>query len=121
MAETITLEGEAAAGLQQAAERAGFADAGQFVRTLFPTTRPDVADSSLDAASDEDLDLTVAAPPGSELRKRQVAEFFRRLRESGRNYDMTTDEVMEMTRGKDWKSAVPFDDDEDEPEQRASA
>ena len=94
MAETITLEGDAARALREAARRAGYGDVEKYVVTLAPPKSGSADDP--------------------EERRRMTDEFFRRLRDLGRHYTMTTEEVMEMTRGKDWNSAVPFDDDDDE-------
>jgi AbrB family looped-hinge helix DNA binding protein len=38
------------------------------------------------------------APDG----RKRGEEFIEHLRESGKNYTMTTDEVMRLTRGEDW-------------------
>jgi AbrB family looped-hinge helix DNA binding protein len=48
-------------------------------------------------------------PAESEIRVRKAStgrkrgeEFIEHLREAGKNYTMTTDEVMRLTRGEDW-------------------
>jgi hypothetical protein len=101
MTDTLTLEGEAAAGLREAARRAGFDDVSRFVADKFPLmpSEPDHADEP------------ERSPDGLTRGERVI----QRLRAVKPKLLMTSDEVMEMTRGKDWRSAVPFDDDEEQP------
>ncbi|MEM1012010.1 MAG: hypothetical protein AAGI46_07290 [Planctomycetota bacterium] len=99
MAETITLEGEAAAGLRQAARRAGYDDPGRFVVETFPVT-PDERPE----------------PKRGEDGLTRGERLIQRIRANPPRVTMTSDEVMEMTRGSDWKSAVPFDDDDQGPD-----
>ncbi|MEM7806822.1 MAG: hypothetical protein AAF561_01775 [Planctomycetota bacterium] len=101
MAETITLEGEAAAGLRQAARRAGYDDPGRFVVETFPVT-PDERPE----------------PKRGEDGLTRGERFVERLRALKPHLTMTSDDVMEMTRGKDWKSAVPLDEDDADGEQQ---
>ena len=97
MTETITLEGEAAAGLREAARRAGYGDVGRFVADTFPLM-PEEPDQ---------VDETKRGTGGLTRGERLV----QRLRNLKPHLTMTSDEVMEMTRGKDWRSAVPFNGD----------
>ncbi len=98
MAETITLEGEAARALREAARRAGFADVARYAVSLAPPRQEGAGDDK-DCKADGELTR------GERL--------VLRLRANKPQLTMTSDEVMEMTRGKDWKSAVPFEDDDE--------
>ena len=97
MADTLTLEGEAARALREAARRAGYSDVGKYAVTLAPP-----------AATPDGPEVGGDGPTRGE-------RLLRRLRSNPPRLTMTSDEVMEMTRGKDWKSAVPFGDDDEGP------
>jgi len=48
----------------------------------------------------DDEGVHVRRPPGGGRRRGE--EVVRHLRESGKNFTMTTDEIMRLTRGEDW-------------------
>lgn len=45
--------------------------------------------------------------------RRRGEEFIEHLREAGKNYTMTTDEVMRLTRGEDWGTGHLAEGDRD--------